>query len=124
MVADFHRAVLPDRPFVERAPLGVGEHVWIGARVSTLKGRRGAIVAAGAVVTRDVLPHSLVGGSPARVIRGKVGWVPCREHRSTINSRLWSEIRHLELPKVQRACATAAPGRSVIVNQRGSRSNP
>lgn len=50
----------------------IGDDVWIGARVTLMKGiriGRGAIVAAGAVVTRDVPPYAIVGGVPARVIR-------------------------------------------------------
>jgi len=55
-----------------RAPIVIGDHVWIGCRAIILKGvtiGEGAVVAAGAVVTRDVPPHALVGGQPARVIR-------------------------------------------------------
>lgn len=54
-------------------PLSIGHDVWIGARVTVLSGCRrignGAVVAAGAVVTRDVPPYTVVGGVPARPIR-------------------------------------------------------
>lgn len=59
------------------APVVIGDHVWIGARVTILKGARigdGAVVAAGSVVTSDVPPGALVGGTPARVIRPEVTW--------------------------------------------------
>ena len=48
----------------------VEEDVWIGARVTLLSGvtiGRGSIVAAGAVVTKDVPPYSIVGGVPAKI---------------------------------------------------------
>lgn len=48
------------------------DDVWVGARVTILKGvrvGRGAIVAAGSVVTKDVPPYTIVGGVPAREIR-------------------------------------------------------
>jgi maltose O-acetyltransferase len=53
-------------------PIHVGDGCWIGTRVTILGGvrvGRGAIVAAGAVVTMDVPENSLVGGLPARLIR-------------------------------------------------------
>jgi acetyltransferase-like isoleucine patch superfamily enzyme len=58
-------------------PVRIGDHVWIGARAIVLKGVTigdGAIVAAGAVVTRDVPPHAIVAGNPARVIREGIEW--------------------------------------------------
>lgn len=50
----------------------MGHDVWIGARAIVLEGVRigdGAVVAAGAVVTHDVAPYTIVGGVPARAIR-------------------------------------------------------
>jgi len=59
------------------APIRIGDHVWIGLRATILKGVTigdGAVVAAGALVIRDVPPAALVGGVPAQVIRENVTW--------------------------------------------------
>ena len=53
-------------------PPEVGEGTWIGARVILLPGvkvGRHCVIGAGAVVTKDVPDHAVVGGVPARVIR-------------------------------------------------------
>ncbi|MBC8138483.1 MAG: acyltransferase [Fibrella sp.] len=53
-------------------PVTIGDGAWIAANVTLLPGvtiGRGAVVAAGSVVTRDVPDNTLVGGVPARVIR-------------------------------------------------------
>jgi virginiamycin A acetyltransferase len=50
----------------------IGNDVWIGYQALIMPGVRigdGAIVAAGAVVTADVEPYTVVGGNPARTIR-------------------------------------------------------
>ncbi len=54
------------------APVRIGRGAWLGARCTVLPGvtvGEGAVIAAGAVVTRDVPPNTLVGGVPARVLR-------------------------------------------------------
>lgn len=59
------------------SPPQIERNVWIGARVTLLPNVRigeGAIVAAGAVVNRDVPPYKIVGGVPARIIGNR------REH--------------------------------------------
>jgi acetyltransferase-like isoleucine patch superfamily enzyme len=59
------------------AAITIGDHVWIGMNATILKGVHigsGAVVAAGAVVARDVEERTLVGGVPARVIRDDVKW--------------------------------------------------
>ncbi len=53
-------------------PIVVEDEVWIGAGAILLPGvtvGRGAVVAAGAVVTRDVPPFTVAAGVPARVIK-------------------------------------------------------
>jgi len=58
--------------FDELVRTEIGNDVWIGARAIVLDGVRigdGAIVAAGAVVAKDVAPYSIVGGVPAKEIR-------------------------------------------------------
>ncbi|AEI51016.1 acyltransferase [Runella slithyformis] len=49
----------------------IGNYVWLGSRCIILPGTtigEGAVVAAGAVVTKDVAPFTVVGGVPAKVI--------------------------------------------------------
>lgn len=58
--------------FQENRPVRLGHDVWIGANSIIVDGvsiGHGAIVAAGAVVTKDVEPYAIVGGVPAKLIR-------------------------------------------------------
>jgi|1186.fasta_scaffold39976_2 acetyltransferase-like isoleucine patch superfamily enzyme len=60
------------------AAVEIGDHVWIGARAMVLPGvtvGNGAVIAAGAVVNRDVPERTLVAGVPAEPIR-EVSWSP------------------------------------------------
>lgn len=53
----------------------IGNDVWLGANVVVLRGVTigdGCIVAANAVVTKDIEPYSIAGGIPAKVIRPRV----------------------------------------------------
>lgn len=57
---------------VESGPVVVGDNVWIGTRVIILPGCKvgdGAVVGAGAVVTKDVPDYAVVAGNPAKVIK-------------------------------------------------------
>lgn len=54
------------------APITIGAHVWIGSNATILPGVTlgdWAVVAAGAVVTQDVPPRTVVGGVPAKVLK-------------------------------------------------------
>lgn len=60
-----------------KAPVIIGNKVWIGCRATILKGVAigdGAVIAAGAVVTREVDPNTCVGGNPARIINANIKW--------------------------------------------------
>jgi acetyltransferase-like isoleucine patch superfamily enzyme len=61
----------------QRAPIRIGDRVWIGTGVKVLKGvtiGEDSVVAAGAVVTKAFPPRSLIGGVPARRIAEIAGW--------------------------------------------------
>ncbi len=61
-----------DSTIRNNAPIRIGNDVWIGANVILTPGicvGNGAVLAAGAVVTKDVPPYAIVGGVPAKVIR-------------------------------------------------------
>jgi acetyltransferase-like isoleucine patch superfamily enzyme len=56
---------------IRSAPVIIGDYVWIGINATILQGVKigeGAVVAAGAVVTKDVDPYTIVGGIPAKQI--------------------------------------------------------
>lgn len=70
----FERTDIPmmHQGFEEEKPVVIGNDVWIGDRAIILSGVNvgdGAIIAAGAVVTHDVPPYTIVAGIPARVIK-------------------------------------------------------
>lgn len=74
VVTGSHRIGPPGRRAGEltAAPVTIGDGAWVGARATLLPGvtiGRGAVVAAGAVVTADVAPDTLVAGVPARPVR-------------------------------------------------------
>ncbi|WP_175750965.1 sugar O-acetyltransferase [Burkholderia anthina] len=60
------------RDCVVARPIVIGKNVWVGAGATIIGGvtvGENSVVAAGAVVTRDVPPDTLVGGNPAQIIR-------------------------------------------------------
>jgi acetyltransferase-like isoleucine patch superfamily enzyme len=71
-IDQFQKGVAPFRSI--RAVSEIGNDVWIGHSVFLRAGVSigdGAIIAAGAIVTRDVPPYSIVAGNPARVIKSR-----------------------------------------------------
>lgn len=79
MDSDFHQIVVDAHAAGRvREPIYIGEHVWVGARATILKGvtlSDDVVVAAGAVVTRAE-PRSgvVLGGNPAKVVRSGIRW--------------------------------------------------
>ena len=61
-----------DKNLEHSRPVVIGDDVWVGGGAIILPGvtiGEGSTVAAGAVVTRDVEPFTLVAGNPARLLR-------------------------------------------------------
>ena len=59
-----------------KGPTTIGDGAWIGMRAMLMPGvtiGEGAIIAAGAVVTRNVAPYTVVGGNPAQLIKKRFG---------------------------------------------------
>lgn len=60
------------RPIISKGPVVIGNNVWIGDKATILPGVTvgdGAIIAANAVVTKDVPAYSVAAGNPARIIK-------------------------------------------------------
>lgn len=80
------RIAKPSVPFMELTTV-IGSDVWIGQNVTLIHGvkiGRGAVVAAGSVVTKDVEPYSVVGGVPAREIRKRFTKDEIRRHEAAL----------------------------------------
>lgn len=63
---------LQDRMLLLCKPVRICRKAWIGAGATILPGvtvGENAVVAAGAVVTKDVAPNTIVGGNPAKFIK-------------------------------------------------------
>ncbi|MBX5229138.1 acyltransferase [Rhizobium sp. NLR9b] len=84
----------PDRPIhrqgVISLGIAIGDDVWIGANCVILDGvtiGKGAVIAAGAVVTGDISPMAIAGGVPARVLRRR-GSAPPKSTARNIEDQL------------------------------------
>jgi acetyltransferase-like isoleucine patch superfamily enzyme len=64
----------PTWALIDAGPITIEDHVWIGSRATILPGvtvGRGAVVAAGSVVTKDVDPKTVVAGIPAKPVASR-----------------------------------------------------
>jgi acetyltransferase-like isoleucine patch superfamily enzyme len=74
---DFHTITVDGAERPSRAPVVIGDRVWVGTRAVVLKGVTigdGAVIGAGAIVTRDVPPGVIATGAPATAVANVDGW--------------------------------------------------
>lgn len=75
--SDLHPIAVGGEWVQQEMPVHIGDRVFLGAGATVLKGVRigdGSVVAASALVNKDVPPRCLVGGNPARIIYKEVDW--------------------------------------------------
>lgn len=84
-------SVRDDEKRIEDDPgVVIEDDVWVGTRAIILAGvtiGRGAVVAAGAVVTKSVPPYAIVGGNPARILRMRWSEADISEHERIIEKK-------------------------------------
>jgi maltose O-acetyltransferase len=84
IIGRHHRHEKTDTPMMDQGftvsrPVEIGNDVWIGAASIIMPGIKignGAIIGAGAIVTRDVPDYAIVAGNPARLIRSRLDHTP------------------------------------------------
>ncbi|GHA46213.1 hypothetical protein GCM10007103_29150 [Salinimicrobium marinum] len=72
-------------------PVIIEDDVWVGTGAIILKGVRigsGSIIAAGALILKDVPKNSIVGGVPAKILRNRFNENQLREHKELLKSRV------------------------------------
>ncbi|WP_207940350.1 hypothetical protein DOK78_002167 [Enterococcus sp. DIV2402] len=73
VLATLNHGIQPeDRTTLYPAPIIIGKNVWIGSNATILPGVTigdNSIIAAGAVVSKNVSPNTIVGGVPAKVVK-------------------------------------------------------
>jgi acetyltransferase-like isoleucine patch superfamily enzyme len=88
-VADFDHAFdditrpIKDQGIV-KSPVRIGPDVWVGTKVTVLRGAfvgQGSVLAAHAVITKEVPPYSVVAGIPAKVVRNRLDDYAAGEER-------------------------------------------
>lgn len=72
LITENHGLKPSERHILTSRPIFIGRNVWIGAAATVLPGvtiGENSVVAAGAVVSRDVPPNTIVAGVPAKVVK-------------------------------------------------------
>lgn len=103
-----------------RGDVVIGHEVWLGSQSMVLSGvtiGTGAVVAARAVVTRDVPPYAIVGGNPARVLRMRFEEA---EIASLLASRWWELPREDVLQLMPVLMSGRVADLAAVVSQRRS----
>ncbi|MEX2291964.1 MAG: acyltransferase [Mycobacteriales bacterium] len=106
------------RPHVE-APVHIGDGTWVGARAMILPGvtvGKRVVVAAGAVVARNVPDEVLVAGNPARVVRALEYPPGCR--------RAWHDAWGCVCPKLVAAPECRAEAQDTSAADEGAPGEP
>ncbi|MEG3109238.1 MULTISPECIES: CatB-related O-acetyltransferase [unclassified Pantoea] len=102
----YHSAQFPNHPFYkneikrvqwrEHPKTEIGSDVWVGAQSVIKAGVKighGAVIAANSVVTKDIPPYSIVGGSPAKEIKKRFTQVQIEQ---LLNLKWWGlEIKEI-----------------------------
>lgn len=68
----------------------IEDDVWVGANAIILKGvtvGEGAVVAAGSIVTKDVIPYSIVAGMPAKIVKMRFSEDEIKKHKMLLDTR-------------------------------------
>ncbi len=98
--SSLYRSVMMTAASGARAPRGrtsIGHDVWIGANAVVMQGVSvgvGAVIGAGAIVTRDVEPFAVVAGSPARLLRHRLA----PELQAAVLASRWWTLELSRLP--------------------------
>lgn len=77
MDTDFHNIIHEGCKNKETKPINIGNNVWIGSKVSILKGVTigdNVVVAANSVVTKSIPSDCIVAGNPAKVTKNNIKW--------------------------------------------------
>jgi acetyltransferase-like isoleucine patch superfamily enzyme len=86
LFADIH-VPIKDQGIV-KAPVRIGPDVWIGTKVSVLRGTtigQGSVIAAHAVVNADIPPYGVAVGVPARVVKNRLDlYAEAEAHRQAV----------------------------------------